>query len=362
MEIVENLTRENLLSIVKTGKLVYTPLEEEFLTEYAPYSFYKKTLPSLDEIMKDEMIMLEINQRIFTGTVALDIPVARTKDETPQDLASLVKSKSRIVNPYFEALEIGKVDCNQDPLSALAEIKIKSCKVLDMLTQNIKYETQIRDKITDKFLDVKEKTFELYGDVPALIFGSALTSKNPGDIDVKVILPDFSVETYKKIKGSNNTNRNPPINFIIVPEQYLKAWVLSDAYPAFEPDYSVIINKSITVPSLPKKREQKLRRGNSVNRYMEARIALQSDKLGYAKKIIEIMNNRLKIPKFIHMDFSENYTNDLEKPNLIKFSKLPNLETYTEALIHTNLELNKLLREFYKKKESLILEADIPFV
>ncbi|MBU4242160.1 MAG: hypothetical protein KKF52_02920, partial [Nanoarchaeota archaeon] len=332
MEIVENLTRENLLSIAKTGELVYTPLEEEFLTEYAPYSFYKKTLPSLDEIMKDEMTMLEINQRIFTGTVALDIPVAKTTDPSPKDMAGLAKSKSRIVNLYFELLGIGKVDCEKEPISALTEIKLKSCKALDILTKNVPFETKLRTEISDRFPEVKKRVYELYGDVPALIFGSSLTSKNPGDIDVKVIVPNFSEKTYRKIKGTSKDNEIIPLNFIIVPLEYLNAWVLSDAYPTFEPTHSLLINGSLTVPSLNEKRKKQLRRGNSVNRYIEARIALQPDKLERAKNVLAIMNNRLKIPKFIHMDFSENHTRELEKPNLIQFKILPDIDTYTEAL------------------------------
>lgn len=350
MKIVEELTHENLLSIAKTGEILYTPLEEEFLTGYAHYSFYKKPLPSLDEIMQDEMAMLEINQRIFAGTVALDIPVARTKDRTPKDMAGLVRSKSRIVNPYFEALGIGKVDCDQDAISALAEIKLKSGQALQVLTKKVQYDTITRKTDSDRFPEVREKVLQTYGDVPALVFGSSLTSKNPGDIDVKVIVPEFSEETYRRIKGSHNPDIKPPINFIIVPEQYLHAWVLSDAHPAFSPDFSRIINGSIDVPVLPKKREQELRRANSINRYMTARIALQPDKLAYSKNVIEIMNNRLKIPKFIYMDFTKYGSTDLDKPDWVQFSTLPDLDTYVDALVYTNLKLNRLLQEFQKKK------------
>lgn len=348
MKLVEKLNREDLLSMFKSGELVYTLAEQQFLGKYARHTFSGKTF---SYPVEDDETLLEINQAVFAKTVALDLIVARHSQT--DYLAEVAKEKAMKVNPFYAAMGVGEVDYEKDPLFALAEIKLKASKCLEQTTKRITFTTDLREDISNQFPEVRKRSRELYGDVPTLVFGSSITKNNKAnDIDIKVIVPNFSEKVYQKIKGTNYSERNLPLNFIIVPAEYLNSWVLSDSHPAFQSDYSRLVNGSLTVPILDHERKRDLRRQNTIDRYIEARKALTPEELFRSENILPRINNRLKIPKFVHWYFSDYCNSEIKKPDIIRFDSLPDRETFIDALVETNLNLNKMFKTVYQNSPS----------
>ena len=344
MKVVTDLTAENLMSITQTGELVYSgPFEEKLLGKYAPYRFSQKPLVELlnDEDVREHTLK-EVNQQVFDIIVKLDISIARNSE-----LVRLSEEKAERLNPILSAFSIDNIVLDDDYLSALYDIKTKGLGVLRRTTPS-DFDTFKREVNCYDFQREREELCELfYNDVPIIVYGS----KDEGsDIDTKVFPKDFSKETYQKIQGKYDSKREPPLSFVIVPEENIPEFALSDAGNTLHPKNSDLINGELTVPFVYEDHLNYLRVHNAVSDYMRLRTALTPEGLDRCENILRRINNLLKVPKFVHRNLTLTSNRELPKPEIQSFKFLPSRDELVTALINANLQAYKIISAYQAGK------------
>ncbi|HII15718.1 MAG TPA: hypothetical protein HA362_05390 [Nanoarchaeota archaeon] len=323
MQIVKSLTREDLESIAGTGEIAYAECEASFLSRHAPNGFAEKPWT---EISRDESLGREAGQRLFDISVKLDICVYRgTK------LGQLAREKADDANPILQALGIEEVH-ESNAIAMLYSIKKKCLGGLAMLTHDAP-EGYARIGETGGFDAEREELHAMFGKVPIVVYGSALTKANPADVDTMVILPAFNEEVYRKICGRCDTNRKPLLSMVIVPAEYFYVFAMNDT--EMEERWSRVASGCIEVPMAGKERHTRLVQSNAASMYTRMRKALLPERLD-ALAIIHRLNYILKQPKFIARKLSELCGAQIPEPSINRFESLPSRQEMVDALVQAN--------------------------
>lgn len=363
MKIVEELTIEDLISMSHGSEAIYTTTEAEFLSKYAPHAFLGK---SWCDYSIDESIRVELGQVLFDIAVKLDnsayrnTEIANTKrlikekaeilqDIRLNELDALMHDIIKTLGDSFNCKKETDRKVNEKELGYLLYlIKFSSLQGLKRLTPSQNTEIVKRGIDSDKFQDVRRELIDLFGDIPIMVYGSALIKENPSDIDTAVFPQEITKETYLKIMGKFNKERKVPLSFVIIPLEYVTAFALSDPSRRFNKENSVIINGSIDSPVISEEHFNKLTVYNAASKYLGVRTALTPEGLALCGNILPRINNRLKAIKFFYNDVCSSIRTELPEPRIIQFQALPTREDFVTALADANMQMYGLLKAYTK--------------
>ncbi len=205
---------------------------------------------------------------------------------------------------------------------------------------------------------MRDELNRFFPGAPKTVYGSAidsLTHRNINsenrshDIDTAVVHDKFFPEVYKEIFNKYDKTRELPISFVIIPKEYLDAFIMSDYYDLFFYDKSVVIEGSVSIPILSDKYTQNLGFHKSMLEYFDTRKALTKSEIGASANIVPIINNRLKKIKFIHKFLAS--ISNLELPGFTVEQFDPELppppiQEYVDCLVDTNVQLYDIMKTY----------------
>ena len=336
----EELTACDLESIAETGIPYYTHTERQFLEQFAPYSFSGKPID-----LGDRHILTDIAQVVFDVVVRLDIAIS--KGANPSEL---FQEEAKRVNPILPAFSIDEVVVSDNGyLSALYNLKMRGLDVLKRIARPSSA-TLTREVDSHDFKRERRELCALFGyTAPILVYGSSVAGNNPSDIDIMVLPQNFTAETYQKIHNIHNPNRNPPFTFVIVPEEYLAAFVLCGDGDRFHKNNSLVINGKWEVPDISWEELHDLRLHAFANQYIRLRRALTPEGLKQCAGILDRINSRIKSPRFMYENLVP-YLPDgmLQRPKIHKLQSLPTGEQLIARLVTANLQIYNILCAYQK--------------
>lgn len=341
-ELVKKISAENLKMISKSGIPVFDGVEADFLMRFAPYTFGEKNLS--DVILAKEG-RCEVAQIIFGGVVKVDTVV-----ENAILLGDWLIEYSRKLNPVFKTLGIPEIDTSQKEIHIAYQIKTNCFDALTAIMQDVKYEVATRDASADakNYSSILQEITKIIGPVPVLIFGSYLTESKPGDIDVRVFPQKISQELYTALTNKKHQIECLPLDLMIIPEQYMIPFFLADNWSSFMKEKSVILRGPINYPITEKAHFDKIKLADVAVQCIRARSYLTPAGLSGCKGILKRINSVIKKPKYMRITLEEITGEQMENPEIKKFTALPTDSQLIDAFVKSNLEFNKIISVYSK--------------
>ena len=339
--ITERVDREQLESITFRAKTVFSPAEEIFLQQYSPLRFGGE---SYREMCHEENARKEANQRVFDVVVKLDISACRVAS-----MERLYAEKTAVVNPFLEAEGIGAVTLYPDHLKSILELKLRGIEFLRRTVDQNEFPTVTRRKESNAFHQEVEELREVLGNVPMVVYGSALKKDAPPDIDMVAFPSRIDLDLYQRIRRSYDPKRKPLLSCVIFIPESIKAYTLSDTYNVFDPERSKVVNGEVTFPIVNTDYWQELKMYNAAQLLLDARESLTPKGIDECHNLPRI-NARLKLPKFFYMRLSEDLVG-VPEPTVTSFDHIPPREELVEALIEANLAIVRVFQEYAERKQ-----------
>jgi hypothetical protein len=181
-----------------------------------------------------------------------------------------------------------------------------------------------------------------------MVYGSALYSNNPHDIDTMVFPTRFCPNTYKRIRGRFDQERSPPLSFVITPRDYVHASAMSEARGNFYGPDSVMINGSITVPQYDSAYQQRLRMFSTAKEYLRLRRAMTAQGIAACEGILPRINSYLKIPKILYLNLTGCRNTHPGIPQTMNLTELPVRDKLLGHLACACMSAYALMKDYSK--------------
>ena len=351
IKIVEEVYKKHLKEINERDVLIYSDSEAAFLKKYAPHAFCEE-FPSYFELI----------QMIFDICVKIDISA-----QNAPNLYNLVEKKTTKMNSILYYLERNQIFMeNYDIFSDLCQIKTTSLDILENYKKRTLYENQkeiisrpyYRGINTDeetlkKFGKLRDNVCEFLDDesIPIIIYGSAVYSSTPDDIDLLVFPSEITSDFYQRILSKKISYNGIPVSFNIVPRNYITSFVLYDRGYITDTEKSIMINGKIKISKvLDKEYLNNLRLTEVAQSYIESRKSLLKSEVLECIKIIPKANGRMKIPRNIYKSLESIVGKKFHSvPNVNKFDNPPTEEEFIERIIEINMKNNEIFNIFLRK-------------
>jgi hypothetical protein len=307
--------------------------------------------------MQDESIRLSVRMAIFSAIVTMDAAVCFGS----ADYSYLNKEKLPLINPYFSILGLEEINHYErdNPIESVWRTRLQGMVAISMLS-NLVDEID-RDNLiikrSDKFGEVGEVLDSVMAnDDWAVMYGSAVYSEQPGDIDVLVLQDKPNYSSYERMMyWAMKDDYKPKISLQVIPIRLLPSFLTSDPYDLLVPGSSYVLNPSreLSVNKVSKEHRAKICKYRVGYQLVRARNSLTRGFLGFYLNSEAKTRSELKQARFARRNLMKAYGIDVpEYEEIEKWTKEDGQESLRNKLVELNMQLSNQI-DFLDKEELL---------
>ncbi|KKR91142.1 MAG: hypothetical protein UU42_C0021G0009 [Candidatus Woesebacteria bacterium GW2011_GWA1_41_13b] len=277
---------------------------------------------------------LFLRSKIFKLMVTMD--AAACNGSTTAEY--IYREKLPLLNPCLKAASVDGVPESLDPLYAIWSARVKSFQALVVLSRpDLEQEGELTYTKTET--DVRLPAV-IDKSVPAIVYGSAVSSASPHDIDLLLVVDDYSFAVYKQlINWAISQIEDPKISFQIVPRWALAVFLSSDPNTKIIPGQSIMISgpDTFSIPAVSQSHKAKIAACSVGHQLIRAREALTVSNFPFYDANPAKAKNLLKQVRFVRDDLMTAFRIPL--PEAVPY-RSPGLR---DQIIQLNLQLNSFI-------------------
>ena len=199
---------------------------------------------------------------------------------------------------------------------------------------------------TDKFSEVSKRLSRVVEEgAVSLVYGSAVDSEDPGDIDVLVLQKEPSFASYQEMmRWAIDDNHEPKISLQIIPRALLDSFLASDPYNILVPGYSLVLNgtQELEVAIVSETQRAEMCKYRVGYQLMRAREALTDKFFSFYANSEPKTRSELKQARFARRNLMRAFGVDIPEVEVIPaWSRADGLSGLRNRLVEFNIQMSR---------------------